>query len=280
MNTCVFSTHTTLTKEHAQLSIWSLFNQSVSVYWDNIVLYNTHPDVVPNGWLVREFAPYNDHFDKIFVHSVESTTLTRDVLNQLEFLADNGLTNEPGRFLILKSDYSVSKNFNKAVLRHPTSGNWMWSPPGYGCKEWVTDDMILDRLELDTFVPYDEYTYYMGGQNTPHTPGGPMSLLPEDDELQELHPSIRFVSHNIHWDYTVHVFSNDLLPHTLDVGRVWLNKYINNSWGGVHNLFNNMTYQRNTDIEGFTVHKYHGIKSENCPHDRLGGRKDTPGQRY
>ena len=52
MNNCIFTTHATLTKEHAEYSLRSLLQtQSEGIIWDWFILYNTHSDTIDNEWL-------------------------------------------------------------------------------------------------------------------------------------------------------------------------------------------------------------------------------------
>jgi hypothetical protein len=49
MNTCIFTTHTTLDLKHADYSLKSLLSlQTNDIIWDNFVIYNTHEHELPN----------------------------------------------------------------------------------------------------------------------------------------------------------------------------------------------------------------------------------------
>ena len=51
MNNCIFTTHATLTKEHAEYSLRSLLsNQTTPIVWDWFIIYNTHSHTFANDW--------------------------------------------------------------------------------------------------------------------------------------------------------------------------------------------------------------------------------------
>ena len=54
MNTCIFTTHTTLDLKHAEYSLKSLLGlQSVDIIWDNFVIYNTHEHEISNEDIIK-----------------------------------------------------------------------------------------------------------------------------------------------------------------------------------------------------------------------------------
>jgi hypothetical protein len=291
MNNCIFTTHATLTKEHAYQSLYSLLKlQHVPLRWDNFIVYNTHPETISNDWLVETIQTLDTHgyINSLLVFPYDSgvyqKTLTQDTINHFQLLVENEL-NRPGKTLLLKSDYCVSVNFNRIFNEQPNI-NTIWSLPIHNAKEKVTTEQIQQKLHDPTFVPVDNITYYRGGTNFPHTPGTMDEPYDErgpfNDDTNETDPRISFVSHNIQNDYNLHVFTNDVLTTCLQIcNRVYNPE---STWGGAHDLFN-VAWKfagitRSTEIRAFGVHMYHGIISPNRSHDRTDPRKIIDGERY
>ena len=294
MNNCIFTTHHTLTLDHAHKSIYSLLWEQYidsthqKVEWDNFIIYNTQPSVIDNDALI-ELVRLNDVHEtvkNIMVFPYEDgaypKTLTQDTINHFRILVENGL-NEPGKTLLLKSDYCVSRGFVQAFMELP-SNNLIWSLPIYNAKEKVTDGELLRLAEIGKFQPVLPDTYYRGGTNFPVTPGTMESPYDEQSPNgeKETHPSIRFVSHNIQNDYNLHVFSNDILETCLDICLQVYN--LNSTWGGAHELFNvafqHARIRKWPSIDAFGIHMYHGIISPNRNEDRTDPRKVIEGERY
>ena len=291
MNNCIFTTHATLTQEHAYHSLYSLLGlQTTTLRWDNFIVYNTHPETISNDWLVEQIQALDVHnqIDNLLVFPYEvgayPKTLTQDTINHFQILVDNGM-NLPGKTLLLKSDYCVSNNFNQVFAEH-TSINSIWSLPIHNAKEKVGMDLIYNRLKDETFVVVDDVTYYRGGTNHPLTPGTMEEPYDEQSPLEpganETDPRILFVSHNIQNDYNLHVFTNDTLNACLYICKKVYN--LESTWGGAHDLFNvafkYTGVQRSTEVRAFGVHMYHGIMSANRNQDRTDPRKVIDGERY
>lgn len=289
MNNCIFTTHATLTKEHAEYSLRSLLsNQTTPIVWDWFIIYNTHSHTIDNDWLQDKIKELdiNGYIQNLAVFPYEELdcpkTLTQDLINQFSMLIENGL-NSPGKTLLLKSDYCVSRNFNKIFNQH-TEINSIWSLPIYNAKSKVPQTEIDYLCYNETFEIVPKDTYYRGGTNHPHTPGTLTDPYKEysSNGKPDTDPSIRFVSHNIQNDYNLHVFTNDVLAVCNQIVRMVLNP--NSTWGGAHDLFNvgfgQAKINRSEEIRAFGVHMYHSIKSENHNSERGDDRKIIEGEEY
>ncbi len=288
-NNCIFTTHHTLTLDHAKNSLWSLLqNQDEFVEWDNFIIYNTQPDVISNNDLVELLGTFDGTAKinncTIFPYDtvIYKKTLTQDTINHFTILSDNKM-NTPGKTLLLKSDYCVSKNFG-VYFREMSPNNTFWSLPIYNAKEKVEWHEIVEKLLLPEFSPTDDVTYYRGGTNEGVTPGTMESPFDERSPNGEAdtHPSIRFVSHNIQNDYNLHVFSNDLIDISKDIcSRVY---NTDSTWGGAHELFNVLYHKvkavKHPEIRAFGVHMFHDIISPNRSQGRTDHRKIIDGERY
>lgn len=288
MNNCIFTTHHTLDEKHAEMSIRSLFDQTERLVWDNFVVYNTHEDELSNDFIVNLLIPYINSglIENASVFEYKSgmypKTLTQDTINHFDIILGNEIY-RPGKTLLLKSDYCVSRNFNETMRKMKVSNN-IWSLPIYNAKEKVSDDEVLELLKMDVFKPVFEGVYYRGGTNHPHTPGTMDNPYLEMtfDGSKDTDPSVRFVSHNIQNDYNLHVFTNDTIRICSQICKQVYNP--NSTWGGAHDLFNvawnQAGIERETLIDAFGVHMYHGIISPNRTQDRTDPRKVIEGERY
>jgi hypothetical protein len=289
MNNCIFTTHATLTFDHAENSIKSLLqNQTSPITWDWFIVYNTHDDTIPNEWLetkIRELD-INNYIKNLAIFPYElincKKTLTQDIINQFQILIENEL-NSPGKTLFLKSDYCVSNNFNEIFIKH-TSINSIWSLPIYNAKSKVEQSEIDELCKMNTFIPVIDNCYYRGGTNEPITPGSTKNPYIElsFNGKPDTNSSIRFVSHNIQNDYNLHIFTNDILSICYQIAIKCFNT--DSTWGGAHDLFNVAFdvagINKSSVIDAFGVHMYHGIKSKNCNHDRTDHRKIVIGEEY
>lgn len=289
MNNCIFTTHATLTKLHAESSLRSLLtNQNEDMTWDWFIIYNTHPHEIDNDWLVDKIRELDvrSSIENLAVFPYELVncpkTLTQDTINQFGLLVENGLCT-PGKTLLLKSDYCLSSNFNTIFKTH-TNTNSIWSLPIYNAKAKVSQLDIdkLCRLEKFDYIAPD--TYFRGGTNSPLTPGTRQDTWQEASSNGELdtHPSIKFVGSNVQTDYNVHVFTNDIIPLCFDISKKALNPEI--TWGSTHGLFytafDYAGVDRSTEIGAFGVHMYHTIISENHKSERGDARKLIKGEEY
>jgi hypothetical protein len=305
MNTCIFTTHATLTKDHAINSLQSLLlNQTENLFWDYFIIYNSHPEEISNEWLLEKIKELdtNHYIAKIIVYDYDNDqlykTLTQDLINQFNFLTSLNYNNIDGKILFLKSDYCVSKNFNK-VFNRLENKKTILSLPIYNAKSKVLQEEINELCKLETFEYVRDKIYYRGGTNEPITPGTldypnkeEASKEQKNDIINQpyseytdghhfdTNPIIRFVSNNVQNDYNVHVFTNDLL----EVSNIIVNRAFHSDvkWGGVNDLFNEMREFANysKEIDAFAVHMYHSILSPNCDYNRLDKRKTVFGEEY
>ena len=159
MNTCIFTTHTTLDLKHADYSLKALLSlQTHDISWDNFVIYNTHEHELSNESIINLIKKYDtkEYIKDILIFpydpSVNKKNLLQDIRNWFDVGLSLELQNTPGKILWLKSDYCVSNNFNKIFLEHNVS-NCMWSLPTYGAKQKISYDTILTKLNLPEFTP-------------------------------------------------------------------------------------------------------------------------------
>lgn len=286
MNTCIFTTHTTLDLEHADYSLKSLLNlQTKDILWDNFIIYNTHEHEVSNDELVTLIKKYDTkkYIQNIFIFPYNPKENKKNLLQDIRNWYDIGLSlnlqSTPGKILWLKSDYCVSNNFNQIFLEHKND-NFMWSLPTLGAKQKISYKDILTKLTLPKFTPFDFETYYRGGDN-PNNDIPNEEISPNGE--MDYHPSINYVSHNYVYDFNLHVISND----TLEIGRkIAYHPSVfdmNSTWGGPHNLFfglKNSGVNFSGEFRAYGIHMFHEIISENRLKDREDNRKLHIGEKY
>jgi hypothetical protein len=164
--------------------------------------------------------------------------------------------------LLLKCDYSLSKNFN-IVLHEHNNSKFVYSLPVINAKEFVLDNEIKTLILEDKFITCNSQIYYRGSDLYAPTNECGATAYTDVDE------SIRFVSWGGSLDYNVHYMSNDVLEFfiysdpDLKWGRCIAFDAIKNA--GV-SIINNKN--------AFCVHKYHYTNARTDP------RKIIMGQRY
>jgi hypothetical protein len=286
MNTCIFTTHTTLDLKHAKYSLKSLLElQNVDLIWDNFVIYNTHEHELNNHDLIDLIRQYDikNYIKDILIFpydpELNKKNLLQDIRNWYDVSLSLGSNNTPGKTLWLKSDYCVSNNFNKIFLEH-NNNNFMWSLPTLSTKEKINYDDILTKLNLFEFSPSDFETYYRGGDN-PNNNLTNEEISPNKE--MDYHSSINYVSHNYVHDFNLHVISND----TLELGRELAYHPqvfdMNSTWGGPHNLFYGLKQNGvyfSGEYRAYGIHMFHEIISENRLEDRGDDRKLHTGEKY
>ncbi len=286
LNTCIFTTHTTLNIEHAEHSLKSLLAlQTQDITWDNFIIYNTHEHELSNEKIIELIEKYDSrrYIKDLLIFPYDQETNKKNLLQDIRNWYDVGLSLElqksPGKMLWLKSDYCVSSNFNKVLLEH-RNNNFMWSLPTLSAKERVNYDSILQKLNIVEFTPTDSETYYRGGDNSNNNL--PKNEISPNGEM-DFHPSINYVSHNYVHDFNLHVVSNDTLQLGRDIAYHPQVFDMDSTWGGPHNLFYGLK-QNGVHFSGeyraYGIHMFHEIISENRLQDRGDDRKLHKGERY
>lgn len=286
MNTCIFTTHTTLNLEHAKYSLKSLLHlQNEDINWDYFVVYNTHEHEVSNQDLKELILKYdtNGYIKNLLVFPYNPDENKKNLLQDIRNWYDIGLSLElekiDGKILWLKSDYCVSNNFNKVFKEH-TDKTTMWSLPIYNAKQKISFDTILEKLNLPQFEPIDDETYYRGGDN-PSNRLPNKEISPNGD--MDYHSSINYVSHNYVFDFNLHVISNDTLKLGREIAYHPQVFDMNSTWGGPHNLFHGLRsngVKYSGEDRAYGIHMFHEIISENRDKDRGDKRKIHMGEKY
>jgi hypothetical protein len=286
INTCIFTTHTTLDLKHADYSLKSLLSlQTNNIIWDNFIIYNTHEHELPNENIIDLIKKYDvkNYIKNILLFpydpEINKKNLLQDIRNWFDIGLSLELQNNQGKILWLKSDYCVSNNFNKIFLEHNTS-KCMWSLPTLGAKQKINYDQILTKLNLSEFTPSDFETYYRGGDN-------PNNQIPNEEISpngeMDYHPSINYVSHNYVHDFNLHVISNDILELGREIAYHPQVFDMNSTWGGPHNLFYGLKQNGvyfSGEYRAYGIHMFHEIISENRLEDRGDDRKLHFGEKY
>lgn len=273
MNNVIFNTHTTLTENHADLSLWSLSQQPIN--WDNFILYNSHETEISSS-IIEKLIHKHDLSAKIKnIHKIEydensPKSLGFDLMEQFKYCLNTFDIND--HYLLLKSDYSLSKNFYKSFNSVTQHVKYFYTLPTVNAKEFVSVDEIKVYLNREKFIPYDDVTYSHGSDmcSTP-----PHKTL---NNFTDLDIECRFVSCHILKDYNCHVLDGNTMKY-----YNFAKWELNSTWGGFNGcidnfLKNNCEFICNDDC--FSVHMYHDIVSKNRQTPREDHRKNIPGNRY
>jgi hypothetical protein len=253
MNIIFFITHTTLNIEHANLVFKSLSKQKNPIKFDKIYIYNSHQHELPNSVLIDEYKKHNiDFINEIreFNYKETSKTLGSDIIQIRNYCLSNYKSSD--KVLILKSDILVSKNlFND--FTNIQSQSFIFTPPFICAKKRVSNDIIFDYLNRDKFIKSDDITFFVEDENNSN----------DNDfynrTIDITNQQILFFSTTGKSDFSCHYLTLD----NLDKISISIQE-----WGGCN--FNQLRSKWLSTDNGFTVHKYHRVLSENCNKDRQG----------
>jgi hypothetical protein len=274
MNNLLFNTHTSLTHKHAELSLWALSQQPL--LWDNFVIYNSHEDELSNDYIEEiinkvKLKDKIKNIHKVFYDNKSPKSLGFDLYQQFNYALAN--FNIDDKYLLLKSDYCVSKNFYKSFDLLKSKKKYFFTIPTVNAKEFVSNEEIKNYLNRDTFIPYDEITYYHGSDMCSNDK--PHDTLNGKTDLDK---ECKFVSCHILKDYNCHVLDGNTMQYAF-----FSHGELQTTWGGfgssIYSFLNNgCEFICNTD--SFAVHVYHDIISKNRKEPRHDPRKNLIGNRY
>jgi hypothetical protein len=278
-NILVFINHNTISLEHVQRSIKSLFEwqDGLPCFWDDVVLHNTH-DQVSDDQIEQEFDKYFPSYGLISRTSKGPyKSIHQDLIDVCTFL--DRTFRGPYRAFFFKADYCVSSNFSKHMRESLAGASDMMylGLPIYNAKEWVSEDDIRKKLQQKQFEPTSTDTCYRGGKS----PFLPAPELPSSLGKGDLDPSVKFIGHAITDDYNLHVFGSGaiglacetlprLSPHIEKPGTPlgWINNQ------NFFDVFKDGRAEYRHDYMSYGVHVFHAA---NRLYDM---RKMQSGQRY
>lgn len=260
MKVIFFITHTTLNEDHLNMCLKCLGNQEevrdqMLPIFDIFYIYNTHEHELSND-LIREYiSKYNIRkickSVEVFQYNPETPkTLGGDIGAIRTFCEKN--FQKTDSVLLLKSDIMLSVSILSDILRIDklNKNSYVFTPPFICAKERVTNDEIYEYTRRERFIPSDNITFFLeddvGSNNNDYKTG----KTPHNNE-------IKFISCTVKRDFSCHYLTVDNFSKLV---------VKNQEWGGV-----NLEQCRNDwlgTVHSFTVHKYHGIKSENCSRER------------
>ena len=306
-----FITHSSLDYKHARLCLMSLASQNFDDLWDNLFVYNTHQEELPNSdlfSLIEQLGiqrKFRNVQEVAYDPSSRKTNL-QDFMNLIDHCRAHVPLISNSYLLYLKSDYILSSNFFDGLKKFDCESNFIFSAMIENAKEFVEEKELFERASRDSFTLVDDVTYYAGSDfrdDHPHSGGPPEQntvtsyrLLEHwnkhkgwfdsggydrmkrgpDGVLSPIDPKIRFVSHACRGDVNVHYMDAATFAHVSSDGSA------HHTWGywqGWNKLIESGTKVLNTP-ESFAIHVFHDIVSKNRAEPRNDPNKIVPGQRY
>lgn len=257
-NIVFFITHKTLTKDHAEMTFYSMSKQIVNTEkkFDKLYLYNTHQNELSNYHLLMLYDTFklNRFFNEVCVFNYNDETpksLGADVLEISNYMKNNYDCDD--RVLLLKSDCVLSVNYFDEILSIPEKTVYFVAP--FICaKERISNNEIIEYSNRNEYIESDDITFFVEDQT--HSSNNDFTRR---KDVRVTDDSIRFTSCYVITDFSCHFISVNLLEKISIEFR---------SWGGAK-FFELTPYFHGTD-RCFVIHKYHGIISENRPTDREG----------
>lgn len=252
-----FITHKTLALEHAVATLSSLARQTAMAKFDVFYVYNTHQEELSNQTIIDLYHEYSldKFFDSLEIFDYDTSShksLGADVYNICKYMLEN--YQQQDRFLLLKSDCVLSKNYFADIIALPVNKPVYFVAPWICAKQRVGDDEIVSYSQRDKFIPSDEITFFVEDQTNSNN-----NDFSNRHDVQVTDEKIRFTSCCVITDYSCHYITVELIPKIVIEFQ---------SWGGVK-FYYLVPYYQGTQ-NSFVIHKFHSIISENRTTDREG----------
>jgi hypothetical protein len=259
MKILFFITHSTLNFDHAKKCIDALSSSVNPITFDMMWIYNTHPLELDNTDLINysqktlgEIVTNIKLFPSLAYPKEKK--LSWDIACISKFC--NDIYCQTDRVLLLKSDILVSKYLLSELHKTTMLSSFILTPPFIVSKKRATYNDICKYLERRWFIPSDDITFFNENEDGTfdndhrNRPG----LSPKSQQ-------VLFISCTVKSDFSCHYMTIDCM------NKISLN--LNNTWGGIN--FSRLKDKWIGTTEGFVVHQYHSIESEN----RLAPREGT-----
>ena len=97
MNTCIFTTHTTLDLKHVDYSLKSLLSlQNTDINWNNFIIYNTHEHELSNNKIIELIKKYDikNYIKNILIFPYDPEKNKKNLLQDIRNWYDIGLSLE------------------------------------------------------------------------------------------------------------------------------------------------------------------------------------------
>lgn len=272
-NNIVLYIHDPLAERHLDLCLQSLFQkQEEEFVWNNFYIYNAG-SIFSNVYLLNKIKNLNKNnffYENIKIIPYDSSskkTLAQDLYNIFSFYNEE---EERSNILLLKIDYSISKNFHSEIKKLQNEKNFMLSLPVYNAKEWLTDIDINNFFDSNKFFKIDlEDVYYRGSDcYEPRAESG--------RAFDEISHNIKFILWGGAFDYNCHYFDSS-------ISKYFYYGDTHNKWGGVHNCFimmKNSGVNFISNRNSYCIHTFHEVNTKNNNSDRGDERKIIKGERY
>jgi len=252
-----------------------LLKQSENLHWDNLYLYNAGDLIETNDIVDRlQSMDCNNFFCKDLVIVPFDNSTPKSLSADLEYFCNYwySINDEESQILLLKIDYSLSKNFHKVVKNLDGQNNFLMSLPVYNCKEWVDLDSFNSLLDSEKYIKSNAEIYYRGGD----------SVGEQGKPFDELDEKIKYISYDGSFDFNCHYISSDNLKFFIggDKNDVSVAPKL-------HNIGRQSRVYKTEDC--FVAHTWHPVnwhddnvifKEPEKKSYRPDYRKNTVGQRY
>ena len=236
----------------SERSLETLLQTNHTYKWEELVIYNTHPEEVNRTQIEKILDDYSVYslFQRVSWVTVFSTNLHMDIYNLIQYARIN--LPDDAFVYIYKGDYILSRKFGEDAekLTFNNKNNWVWTPATIRAKENTTWNQIEVVLNWDSWKSVGDTLLYTRSEICPH-----QSRNRSDDG------TVLFISHHVLRDWNTHFLPAKIwkaIDVPMDVVRDggWIRTPI---WDPLQSTLDFLC----EPITSFVMHQFHGIKSVN-----------------
>lgn len=257
MRVIVFITHATLTRQHAKMTFMSLANSINPIEFDEILVYNTHQNELPNEDLLRLYNSFSMSFIKKVTFFDYDDSTEKCLAADLEVIRNYCYrTYEPtDHVLLLKSDCLLSANFLDELRKFRNfEQEFIFVAPLFNAKQSVSDEELEQYVKSPHAILSSEDTFFM--EDEKQTDDNDFRNRPD---VKPGDACIKYISCTVKRDWSCHF---------LPVSTFMKVNLVRKDWGG--SSFEHLSHLWVGAYKSFVVHKYHSIVSENRTEERPG----------
>lgn len=248
-----FLTHTTLTYEHADLCFKALGASVNPPIFNELIIYNTHSHELPNEEILKLYDKYDctRFIDEVNIFDYPHNT-PKNLASDIDCIRNWCLEHyeQTDRVLLLKSDILISSMYLYETTKTDLLPKVLFISAFYNSKRSISDEELYNFSRSDVVVRSSNEIFFIEDENNS-----------KDNNTRDRGkfnlPCVKYLCCTGKRDWSCPYLTVNIFPHVitriLEWGG-WDAEPVKEWWVGSY--------------MSFTVHKWHGVLSENNPNDR------------